>query len=485
MTLGFRPERKFCLVYWNTVKLTAGSLRKNFPVLIMAFILTGLFFLYRATAKPISILVDGEERILRTHARTVGAAIGSSDIELHEGDRIFPDGSQSLTAGEVIEIRRSETIQVEIGEETREIHTASSRIGNILADASIELFPADRIWVDGIPVSDLSPPKALQPKYIRLAPAQEISLVVDGVLFDIQTAASTVGEALAEAGIALYAADHISPSPATAIEGISEITIQRARRVNVHVDGDVIESRAAAGTVGEALAQLGIALEGSDYAVPDQGQPLPESGEIQIVRVREEILLEQTPLPFTTEYQPDPDLEIDQQSFVDPGSYGIIATRVRVRYEDGVEVDRAVEDEWVAHEPDPRTIGYGTNIVVRTTGTLDGPIEYWRAIRMYATSYSPSRAGVPDDYVDFGITACGKKLVKGLVAIDRNYIPFHTMMYVPGYGFAEACDTGGGVRGRWIDLGYEDDNYQPWHQYVTVYFLTPIPPASSIAWIFP
>jgi hypothetical protein len=58
-------------------------------------------------------------------------------------------------------------------------------------------------------------------------------------------------------------------------------------------------------------------------------------------------------------------------------------------------------------------------------------------------------------------------------------------MYVPGYGQAEAADVGGGVHGRWIDLGYDDGNFINWHQYVTVYFLTPVPPASSIVWIFP
>jgi len=58
-------------------------------------------------------------------------------------------------------------------------------------------------------------------------------------------------------------------------------------------------------------------------------------------------------------------------------------------------------------------------------------------------------------------------------------------MYVPGYGFAVAADTGGGVKGRWIDLGYDDDNYVGWHQNVTIYFLTPVPPESSIVWVFP
>jgi 3D (Asp-Asp-Asp) domain-containing protein len=104
---------------------------------------------------------------------------------------------------------------------------------------------------------------------------------------------------------------------------------------------------------------------------------------------------------------------------------------------------------------------------------------------MYATSYSPSRAGTSPDAPWYGITASGQRLRKGLVAIDINYIPFGTRMYVPGYGNAEAADIGGGVRGRWIDLGYEDSNFVNWHQYVTVYFLTPVPPAGSIVWIFP
>ena len=71
------------------------------------------------------------------------------------------------------------------------------------------------------------------------------------------------------------------------------------------------------------------------------------------------------------------------------------------------------------------------------------------------------------------------------MAIDRRYIPFFTRMYVPGYGPALAADTGGGVRGRWIDLGFDDFNYEGWHQQVMVYFLTPVPPANQITWIIP
>jgi len=148
---------------------------------------------------------------------------------------------------------------------------------------------------------------------------------------------------------------------------------------------------------------------------------------------------------------------------------------VRIRYEDGVEVSRLVEGQWVARQPQARIIGYGTKVVERTISTPDGPICYWRALTMWATSYHPSTTG--------STTASGLPLEKGVAAIDRRYIPFYTRMYIPGYGEAVAADVGGGVVGRMIDLGYSDDDYEAWHQYVTVYFLCPAP--ASIVWIIP
>jgi 3D (Asp-Asp-Asp) domain-containing protein len=255
--------------------------------------------------------------------------------------------------------------------------------------------------------------------------------------------------------------------------------------LQITIGDTVVVGRSAALTVAEALSEIGIPLAGLDYSNPGSTEAVPEAGQIRLIRVSEQVQLEQRPLPFETLHQPLDSLEIDQRMVVQAGTYGVVAEQIRVRLEDGLEVSRAIEGRWVAQEPADEIIGYGTQIVVRSVATPDGQLEYWRAVQMYATSYSASRAGIPLDHPWFGITASGKPLTKGLVAIDRSLIPFGTQMYVPGYGFAEAADTGGGVRGRWIDLGYDDDNYVPWHQYLTVYFLTPTPPPSSIVYIFP
>jgi hypothetical protein len=76
-------------------------------------------------------------------------------------------------------------------------------------------------------------------------------------------------------------------------------------------------------------------------------------------------------------------------------------------------------------------------------------------------------------------------LTKGIVAVDPDVIPLKTNLYVPGYGLARAGDTGGGVKGKFVDLGYDEWNYQSWHWWSDVYILTPVPPADEIAWVLP
>jgi 3D (Asp-Asp-Asp) domain-containing protein len=192
--------------------------------------------------------------------------------------------------------------------------------------------------------------------------------------------------------------------------------------------------------------------------------------------VQESTILETEPLAFETEVKPAPDMELDQQEVIQNGVYGLKAKRIRIRLEDGQEVSRHIEEEYIAIEPQPKIVGFGTKIVPHTLETPGENITYWRALNMYAVSYNPTSAGD-------STTATGATLQKGIAAIDPTIIPYGTQMYIPGYGVAVAADTGGGVKGRLIDLGYSDHDYVSWHQWVTVYFLWP--PPSNVVWVIP
>jgi 3D (Asp-Asp-Asp) domain-containing protein len=104
-------------------------------------------------------------------------------------------------------------------------------------------------------------------------------------------------------------------------------------------------------------------------------------------------------------------------------------------------------------------------------------------IRMLATSYSAGTAGTPKSSPWYGRTATGMQMRHGIVAVDPQMINLRSNVYVPGYGVGIAGDTGGSVKGRRIDLGYDDDNLVLWYRWVDVYLLTPVPPAHQINYL--
>ncbi|MBM3463580.1 MAG: hypothetical protein FJX76_15885 [Armatimonadetes bacterium] len=66
-------------------------------------------------------------------------------------------------------------------------------------------------------------------------------------------------------------------------------------------------------------------------------------------------------------------------------------------------------------------------------------------------TYVPMRV-MTTAYALRGYTASGAYTRPGTIAVDTRVIPFGTRMYVPGYGWGVAQDTGGAIQGKIIDL---------------------------------
>jgi uncharacterized protein YabE (DUF348 family) len=354
----------------------------------------------------------------------------------------------------------------------------------LLAEAGILLYPGDRIFWQGLGVLPDKPLPSASAYALQYQPASQVSVMVDGSQLTFSSAASSLGKALWENGYQFTQVDSLSQSLETALPLADPVSLHHALPLAIQADGKTINVSSAAVTVGQALAQSGIALQGLDYSKPVENQPLPQNGKIKVVRVREEVTLEQKQIPYQTQYQADPKTELDQNSVIDPGQVGIQVTRLRLRYEDGQETAKTTEAQWVASPPRNRKVGYGTKVVVRSLDTADGAIQYWRAITVYATAYSPCGLGnVAKCY--YG-TSSGLPVKKGVVAVIYKWylLMGGQSVYVPGYGKAVIADVGGGIPGKnWIDLGFTDADLEEWHQNVTLYFLTPVP--ANIPWILP
>jgi uncharacterized protein YabE (DUF348 family) len=302
----------------------------------------------------------------------------------------------------------------------------------------------------------------------------------------IQTCAQTVGQALAANGYTLYAADRLDPPAETPVEESLTITYHPSQPLAVTVDGTVLEARSAASSVGQALVDAGIPLIGLDYSTPPENAPLPLDGKIRIMRVVESVSLAQKSIPFETRTEPSADLELDQQALVQGGEPGLAVTRLRSRSENGVQISQKTEGESIVRPPQDRILGYGTRIVIRST-TVDGEnLEYYRVLTLFATSYSPCRSATPDGRCSYG-TSSGLPVQRGTVAMVYSwYLAFgFDRLYIPGYGYATVGDVGGGPSGNhyWVDLAWTDADYQPMTGWTTVYFLTPVP--KNLVYILP
>ena len=460
-----------------------GSHRTLVRFLVGVLGLAGLALIGLATSKSISIVLDGQAASLRTHAQTVSSALREAGVTLSDADRVRPALDAAITSGSVIEVQRARNVQLEVDGSLSIVRTTFRHPADILGEAGWAIYPGDRVWADGLPSAAEAGAPTSGPSRVRLERSIAVSLNERGARRPLASAAATIGEALWDSGVTLRAGDDLVPGPGSPLTGPTGIAYTPAQPLDVTVDGRTLTTYAAPRSVGEALAQAGLGLIGMDRAVPGLSENVPTDGKIQVVRVREDVDLRQELIPFTSSFEAAPELEIDRQQLVDTGAEGIRAERVRIRVEDGVEVSRFSEGEWIAQEPRPRVMGYGTKIVVRTLTTADGTIEYWRAVTMYATSYSPCRLGT--NYCNANL-ASGGTLQRGIVAVLlRWYRSMRGMyVYVPGYGTGRIADTGGGIPGRyWIDLGYSDDDYVSWHNWVTVYFLTPVPPEGLIQWV--
>ena len=368
------------------------------------------------------------------------------------------------------------TIYILDGNRVLSLQANSNTPAAILAQAGVKLSPADKIYFNGVDLpADFSLPTGGS-YTLQIRRAHTLTLITPDGQTTFQTTAATVGQALAQTGLQLYAADYVEPPIETPFKTDLTVTYRPARELMVSVDGKVVTVKSSAKTVGQALASAGIPLLGLDKSLPVESDPLPANGQIKIIRVTEVVTLVEKSIPFSKKYEYSANLAVDTQKVIQVGELGLAVSRVRIRYEDGAEVARTTEAETVVRQPKNSLVSLGTQVTVQTLDVPGGQIQYWRAVQMYATSYSPCRSGTSK--CSYG-TASGMPVKQGVVAMVRELYNqlAGTQVYIPGYGVAVIGDVGGGFPdGRLgIDLGYSDADWQNWGSMVTVYFLAPAP----------
>lgn len=451
-----------------------------FPTAFL-LIIAGIALAWIGLNRPIKVVVDGQARTVQTSSLSVPGILRSAGILTRESDQIIRNPNTSLWELDSILVNTAKEVMVKTPGDDYVTQTTEDIPANILKSIGIDIFPYDQVFIYGIEVDPHDPVENDGSMLIQYKPAVRIEIVIDGDKQVVHTNESTLGAALESAAVYLSPADSISQSLSTPIEEVEEVTIRRARPVSVIVEGAALNGLTSAMTVGDALEDIGQPLQNLDYSIPSADSPFPENGQIEVVRVNEELMILTDEVPYENDWVEDPNALLDTVSIVEPGQKGIYATRERVRYEDGQEIWRVPEGSWQASQVQDGVLGYGSRVEIRTE-VVDGvEIEYWRKITVYATAYSPCKSGV--DRCLYGTATGIMPVQKGVVAVTPRWISvpngygmWGQSVYIPGYGRGVIADTGGGIPGTpWIDLAYSDEDYRSWNRWTTMYFLTPVP----------
>ncbi len=456
--------------------------RRSWPA--FAVVLGALSLLtagYISTFTRVTIVDGSALHVLHTHQETVGSVLREAGLNLLPEDVVNPPSDTPISHNLSIFVQRARRVQVRIdNSEPLVLLTQSRSAQQVLDSLGYSIGENDLVKVNGEFTNDIPPVNSDAATDIvadiEFRHAAEL-IVHDegGPPATINTTAATVGEALMQAGYTIYLADNVRPALSQEVKSGTYVFIARSRPVTIRVDGREVRTRTHRAIAADVLADLNIVLYGADRVTPPLNTPVEPNMEIRVTRVSHDIVINQDVIPFDTRWAGNPDMELDTQGLAQEGAPGIRERRTLITYEDGVEVKRETIADFVAREPQPRIYNYGTKIVVRTLDTPNGPVQYWRVLRMLATSYSASTAGVATSRPWYGRARCGMAMRHGIVAVDPRVVPLGTNVYVDGYGPGYACDTGSAILGKRIDLGYDDNNLVLWYRWTNVYLLTPVP----------
>ncbi|MFH1369407.1 MAG: 3D domain-containing protein [Elusimicrobiota bacterium] len=244
-----------------------------------------------------------------------------------------------------------------------------------------------------------------------------------------------------------------------------EVYLISWRSVVVIVDGRRISLHPKPVTVEQLLDELKIKLGKKDIIQPPLTSSVPDKGIIRITRVEEKKIKTEEILPFKviSETSSDTNLRLVK---IQRGIDTRILRDVKLLLHDGVEKAREIKKERKTKKAVRRLVLFDEK------GGIEKIYDLSKAqkMKMIATAYYP---GDPLAWRDGTITFLGEKMQRGVIAVDPNVIPLRTRLYVPGYGYGYAGDTGSAIKGNRVDLGVNNrEEEKPWmHKKVTVYIL--------------
>lgn len=246
-------------------------------------------------------------------------------------------------------------------------------------------------------------------------------------------------EIIENAGILIRPEDKVlSEESSTFVAG--RLVIKRSKPILVEIDGKTETYYTVSGTAKELFDEKGIELNNSDFVNVKLDERLQENSKIVIKRLIEKELVIKESISYKTIYQNDEMVAAGLIYKKQDGKNGILEKHYKEIYFGGIKTNTQFLFNKVAKAP--------TNEIF-IVGKAKKPTKYLKTFTVTATAYSPTVAETDSNP---WVTASGLRSSFGIIAVDPKVIPMGTLVYVDGYGYAVAGDTGGLIKGDKIDV---------------------------------
>lgn len=377
---------------------------KRLPTLIKKFILPSLgvlalvafssVLLYEATKSTVAVSINGEEQTVKTHAKTVNELLEDLDVEVGEHDFISMDLEDEIENGTTIEYVEAKRVYVTIDDEKNEHYTTKETVGDLLKEKDLKVTSKDKLSHD----SD-----------------EEI---VDDL----------------------------------------HIVIDKAFKVTIDDGGKEKEVWSTGDTVENLLKdnEIDLPTEGLDIIKPSLKDKLNKRQTITITRIKKKIEEVESEIEYKTEKREDSSLAKGKEKTIQNGKNGKLVKKYEITYENGEKVDRKLKEEKTKEKPKNQIIAVGTKVeqpkqnLVTLAKSSSKNEPSGKVMYMSSSAYSANCKGCS------GITSTGINLKANpntkVIAVDPNVIPLGSKVWVEGYGYAVAGDTGGAIKGNRIDI---------------------------------
>jgi len=448
--------------------------RRRHLAILVSVLLVSIFGFLLLQPRKVHVLADGRDVVIQTNASSNAAVLRGAGISLRSGDRVT---TLAAPDGDVLRVERAHDVLLLVDGETYRLRTHARTIQQLLDETQVVTATRDSIVQGGLVVSTTAPVAAGLPgitggagrepgapdTIIEIRRAMAFTIVEDGRESVSTSSRPTVAQALREAGVVVGPGDAAVPAPEARLDADARIEIRHAKPVTVTLPDEHRVLYTLAPTVGEALTASGITIPEGAYTDPSLDTPTTAGMSVRVVQLSASSDEEREYVESNTVYRADSSLGAGQTQTV-RGHDGVRVRRYDVAYVNGEEAGRTLIDEYMEPEAVDTVVYYSErradsappSVGVAPPDAPGSSVAGARTLRVYATAYNAASAGRAPSDPAYGRTASGALVAYGIVAVDPEVIPLGTRMYIAGYGYAVAADTGGAVKGYIIDLGYPD-----------------------------